>query len=56
MIIIKKKMKEKSRVRYNNLKDDDAFMERTRTLSRKNWIKYREDNRYRINKKIRDRT
>jgi hypothetical protein len=30
-------------------------MERTRTLSRKNWVKYREDNRERINKKIRDR-
>ncbi len=51
----KEEMKEKSRIRYNNLKDDDNFMERTRTLSRKNWVKYREDNRERINKKIRDR-
>jgi hypothetical protein len=51
----KEEMKEKAIARYNNLKDDDAFMERTRTLSRKNWIKYREDNRDRINKKIRDR-
>ena len=51
----KEEMKEKSRMRYNNLKDDDNFMERTRTMSRKNWIKYREINRDRINEKIRDR-
>jgi hypothetical protein len=51
----KEVIKEKARLRYNSLKDDDHFMERTRNMSRKNWIKYRENNRDRINEKIKDR-